>query len=351
MTPWPEPSLRHLARMTDEAGIVEHAEFARPRWELGYCTDDAGRALAISSGLPIDPHAQRLATVALGLLTRAHVGDGAFRLRLGMGGRFTDDAPSDDAAGRALLGLGTAAATAPWPSVRAGALELFDTAVAFRSAHWRPLAYAVLGAAEVLSAIPGHQGARRLVADARVLLPGPSGDPAWPWPDTRLGYANALLPHAHLVAATLAGDAVGTHCALGLLDWLVGEETLEGRFSFSPVAGRGRSDRAPAFDQQPIEAWAMADACAYAYASTGDPRWARTTRRAAAWFLGENDVGVPMHDAATGGGYDGLEPRGVNRNQGAESSLAFVATMNLARTVVAQATPALARSVASAASR
>jgi hypothetical protein len=115
--------------------------------------------------------------------------------------------------------------------------------------------------------------------------------------------------------------------AVSTLAWLVREETLADRFSFTPVRGRGPGDRRPAFDQQPIEAWAMADACARAHSVTGDARWARAVERAAAWFLGDNDAGVKMFDAATGGGFDGLETSGVNRNQGAESTLAFVATL------------------------
>jgi hypothetical protein len=71
----------------------------------------------------------------------------------------------------------------------------------------------------------------------------------------------------------------------------------------------------------------MADACARAYGVTGDARWARAVRRAAAWFLGANDTGVAMFDPTTGGGFDGLESGGVNQNQGAESTLAFVGTM------------------------
>jgi hypothetical protein len=123
-----------------------------------------------------------------------------------------------------------------------------------------------------------------------------------------------------------------------LLRWLADEESEDGHFSFTPVEGRGRGGRKPGFDQQPIEAWTMVDACVCAHSCTGDPQWADTALRAASWFLGENDLGAVMYDPVTGGGYDGLERRGVNRNQGAESSIAFVATMVLARTVAAQAT-------------
>jgi hypothetical protein len=102
---------------------------------------------------------------------------------------------------------------------------------------------------------------------------------------------------------------------------------VDGHFSFTPVGGRCRDGQQPAFDQQPIEAWAMTEACARAFAYTGDRRWAEAARHSGAWFLGDNDLTVAVFDPATGGGFDGLEPDGVNRNEGAESTLAFVGTM------------------------
>jgi hypothetical protein len=338
MSRWPAPSLRHVARLTvNGIGIVEHARHADPRPELGCCTDDAGRALALACRLPTDPDAHRIATAALAFLTRAALGDGGFRLRCRIDGRWTADAPSDDATGRALLGLGTAGAGAPWPEVRARAMELFDAGATFRSPHPRARAYAALGAVELLAAQPRHRGAAELVMAADLLGPVDAESP-WPWPAPRLTYANALLPEGALAVAVAAGGdggdgGDGVETSLSILDWLVAEETRDGWFSFTPIGGRGPGDRGPGFDQQPIEAWAMADACARAYRVTGDPRWAAAVERAAGWFLGDNDRRLVMFDPVSGGGFDGLEAAGVNRNQGAESTLAFVATMAQVRSL------------------
>jgi hypothetical protein len=348
MTTWPEPSLRHVARLTDHTGVCEHAVLAAPRRDLGYCTDDAGRALAVAARLPRDPDAQRVAAVALRFLRRAHLGSGGFRLRLRPVGGWSGE-QSDDAAGRALMGLGTAVARAPWPEVQHGAAELFDDAAPFDSPYRRAMAYAALGAVEVAAAIPGHSGAMSLIDRAERRVAAPPVDGAWPWPEPRLTYANALLPEAALAIAVTTGADDAANRALALLEWLVQEETMGSRFSFTPVGGRGPSDDKPGFDQQPIEAWAMADACARAYSVTGEQRWVATLERAAVWFLGGNDVGVAVFDAETGGGYDGLEPGGVNRNEGAESSLAFVATMLQVRT--AEQDAQAARSSVASASR
>ena len=166
-----------------------------------------------------------------------------------------------------------------------------------------------------------------MVSDAADSLPSPATTDAWPWPEPRLSYANALLPDAALSVATAMGRQRAARDALHLLGWLVGQEMVDGHFSFTPVGGRCRDGQQPAFDQQPIEAWAMTEACARAFAYTGDRRWAEAARHSGAWFLGDNDLTVAVFDPATGDGFDGLEPDGVNRNEGEESTLAFVGTM------------------------
>ena len=120
-----------------------------------------------------------------------------------------------------------------------------------------------------------------------------------------------------------------------MLAWLLDLETLRGHLSVTGVQGRGPSDHGPQFDQQPIEVAAMADACWRAYSLTGDEVWARGVALAAAWFAGENDIGLRMYDAVSGGGFDGLQPDSVNLNQGAESTLALISTMQRASAFVA----------------
>jgi len=321
---------RHLSRLTDATGIVEHADGDRPRVELGYATDDAGRLLALASCTPRDPDARRLAAIALAFLQRAYCGGGCFQLRLGADGRWTDDVPSDDATGRAIYGLGVAASSAPCGTLRDQSLGLFLDASQFRSTHPRATAYAVLGADALLRSIPVQREARALIADAHETLPRKAPG-AWAWPEPRLTYANALLPEALLAVGARRGDALGVAGALELLEWLVVEEWRQSAFSFTPVTGRGPQDRAPGFDQQPIDALAMADACARAFEVTGKLGWADACVCAASWFRGRNDTGTAMFDLVTGGGYDGLTLCGVNANQGAESTMAFVAATNVGR--------------------
>lgn len=338
-------SLRYLARLTDENGIVEHARWSEPFLEGGYCTDDAGRLLALACRMNDDPDAERLVESALSFLERAYIGDGQFRLRWRRDQNWTRDPRSDDATGRALLGLGTAVALAREPDVRARACAIFDDAASFRSGFLHATAYAALGAAQVFTVQPDHEGAARLLDRTEILWPPRTVTARWPWPESRLRYDNAVLPEAAFAAATLRGDATLAARALEQLRWLVARQTRDEHFSFVPVAGRDvTSPVTPAFDQQPIEAWSVASAAARAFAHTGDLHWRQVVTRAAAWFFGDNDVGAVMFDPVTGGGFDGLEPAGVNQNQGAESSMAFVATVRALREVRGELTEALTTS-------
>jgi hypothetical protein len=325
----PDPTLRHLSRLTDYTGIFEHAIGALPRRDDGYCTDDAGRALAVAcrSGEPV---AERIAEVVLAFLIHAHAGGGRFRLRMGFDRRWTSDPLSDDANGRAIYGLGVAAAMARWPHVRRAARRLFEEAAAFRTTWPRAIAHAAIGASELLLMEPTCGPARALVDDATQALPRSVGDPAWPWPEPRLAYANALLAEGLLAAGSASEDPATVRDGLRLLTWLVDTETREHHLSFSPTGGWAPGEPRPAFDQQPIEAAAMADAAARAFDLTGDRTWLEPLRLSVGWFEGLNDVGVRMFDPATGGGFDGLHADGVNQNQGAESTIAFVSTMQQA---------------------
>jgi hypothetical protein len=326
----PEPSLRHLMRMLDDTGLFEHAIGALPRRSHGYCTDDAGRALAVAVRAGDDAHALLLAERCLAFLAHAHQGQGRFHIRMGFDRRWTVDRVSEDACGRAIFGIGVAAAVAPWAHVRREARRLFREAAAFRSTFPRATAPAVIGAAELLRTEPGNPEATSMVHDALAGLPRLSRDERWPWPEERLRYANAVIAEALIAGGDVIDDGASVEEGLRLLGWLVQTERLGDHFSFTPTGGRGPDDPRPGFDQQPIEAGALADACARAFDVTGDEIWIEPLLLAAGWFQGRNDLGVSMFDPDTGGGFDGLRAEGVNENQGAESTIALVTTLQQA---------------------
>ncbi|MEP6973344.1 MAG: glycosyltransferase [Actinomycetota bacterium] len=344
----PEPSLRHLLRMTDDTSLFEHAIGSLPNRSLGYCSDDAGRALAVlvrSDQADAEPLAERM----LEFLVQAHEGDGRFRLRMGFDRRWTADPSSDDACGRAIFGLGVAAASAPWAHVRREARRLFESAGAFRSPFPRATAHAAVGAAELFLVDPSCAPARSMVDDALGSLPHGSNDERWPWPEPRLAYGNALLPEALIATGHAAGKDAAVEEGLRLLRWLVGGEVSDEHLSLTPAAGRGPDEAGPGFDQQPIEAGVLADACARAFDVTNDIAWLETVRLCVDWFEDRNDVGVPMLDEQTGGAFDGLHPDGVNQNQGAESAIALLTTLQQAFRLEAVSSGRVQRTASSAA--
>lgn len=328
------PVFDHLIRMTDGRGTFEHALLDQPDPSHGYCTDDMARVLVVTTREPSPSgDVNRLAGVALRFLGEAQALTGACRNRMDSAGKFEDEASLEDCWGRCLWGLGTAAAHSEVPWVRKSALIQFERAAKVRSPWPRAMAYAALGAAEVISVYPDHSAALSLITDYAVSIPAPNGDAAWPWPEPRLAYANAVFAEA-MIAAGVALEAPKLwQRGLDLLAWLLGVETGDGHLSPTPVAGRGPDDPKPAFDQQPIEVSALADACARAAAVDASATWPDGLRAAAAWFEGSNDANALMWDPETGAGFDGLHADGVNRNQGAESTLAVIATLQHARRV------------------
>lgn len=319
-------SLEHLLHMSDDIGLFEHAEFQAPRLEHGYCVDDVARGLVVVARepAPSEDHIQ-LGGVYLRFLAGALAIDGRFHNRRNIAGVWTDKPSVEDCWGRALWGLGTAVARMPALSDRA--LALFNAGARQRSPSLHSMCFAALGAAEVLTTQPRNVGARSLLRAAAMRIQLPPMGSAWPWPEPRLRYANAVIPQVLLLAGSLLGDAKWTADGLRLLTWLVELETIRGHVSVTPVGGWQPGEPRPGFDQQPIEVAALADACATAFAITGEPAWADTVQRCADWFDGENDAHIPMADHARGAGFDGLHAHSRNGNQGAESTLALLTTM------------------------
>jgi len=330
----PQPSFAHLQRMTDEWGTFEHADGASPRREHGYCTDDMARVLVVAAREPEPSELVRdLARKALRFLVRAQGAGGACLSRRDCAGHWLGTYSVEDCWGRSLWGLGTAAVRSPDELVRQVALAHFERGARQRSPWPRAMAFAALGAHEVLVARPGSQAALDLLSAAAEVV-GDGDDTcggSWPWPEPRLRYANAVLPDSMMAAGAALGRPNLVDKGAALLAWLLDHETNDGHLSVTPVGGSGPGDPRPAFDQQPIEVATLADACARAAALMPGDRWMSGVESAVGWFLGNNDAGAPMWDPITGGGYDGLSADGPNLNQGAESTLALISTLQHGR--------------------
>jgi hypothetical protein len=301
----------HLLRMTDHRATFEHARVTDPRREDGYCTDDMAGVLVVATREPdAAGEVNGLAGKALTYLNDAQSFNGACRNRMDRGGHWTDQPTTHDHWGRMVWALGTAAAHSGVSLVRRLAVIQFERAAQTRSASPRAMAFAALGAAELLTFAPDHPGARKLLVDYAATVPEAADGAEWPWPGTHLTYADAVLAEAMIATGVALEDPALRQRGLDALEWLLAYETA---------------------DQQPLEMATLADACARAAAVDPRPLWPEGIRSAAAWFEGANDAGLPMWDPATGGGFDGPSVDGVRDDQGAESTLAVISTMQHVR--------------------
>jgi hypothetical protein len=197
----------------------------------------------------------------------------------------------------------------------------------------RAWAYSVLGIQEYLGSYPGDRDAQKVrSALTRRLLEMYESirTSDWKWFENVLAYGNARLPQALLVAGSACSDDRMVSAGLEALDWLLETQRCETNGYFVPIGSQGfyhQGGEKARFDQQPIEAAGAVSACLEAYRVTRDDRWRSQAWSTFNWFLGDNDLQLPLYDSATGGCRDGLHPDRVNENQGAESTLSFLMTL------------------------
>jgi glycosyltransferase involved in cell wall biosynthesis len=343
----PSLKLDHLHRMTDGTGMLQHTIFTVPNLAEGYTTDDNARALVFAVQLEqIDKKQLETANVAstdsvradfsfryLSFLEHAfNPGKGRFRNFLSYDRRWNEAEGSEDSHGRALWGLGTVLGHSRDQGLRCAAGRLFEFSLPpvmeFRSP--RAWAYALLGIQEYLDSYAGDRDAQKVrsVLARRLLeMYETIRRPDWKWFENVVAYGNARLPQALLLVGSACMDDRMISAGLESLDWLTEMQRGESDGHFVPIGSQGfyRQDGEKArFDQQPIEAAGAVSACLQAYRITGDGRWRNEAWSAFNWFLGDNDLQVPLYDSVTGGCRDGLHPDRANENQGAESTLSFL---------------------------
>ncbi|MEG3181053.1 glycosyltransferase family 4 protein [Sphingomonas sp. LT1P40] len=328
-----KPDFRGVERMSDATGMLQHSIYAVPDRRHGYCIDDNARALILMSR--IDPlsanERDKWTSIYAAFVQFAWNPDTRrFRNFMAFDRNWCEDTGSEDSNGRALWALGVTASEGRDQKYRDWARVLFDETapIAHEFGSPRACAFAMLGAAAMLDAHPGHPLSIRILerfGDELMGLLEESRRPQWEWFEIVLAYDNARLPEALIRAGAALKRADFMACGLSTLEWIAGQQTgPDGGFRAIGTESFGRPYAAPLpFDQQPLEAQATVDACVAAFDATGEARWASEAVRAYRWYLGQNDLGLPLASVQDGGCFDGLHPGGLNRNQGAESILAL----------------------------
>jgi hypothetical protein len=332
----PPLKLDHLRHMTDETGMLQHAVFTVPNYAEGYTTDDNARALMVSalleeadSGAAFDLSSRYLAFVWYAFNTET----GRFRNFMDYQRHWLENGISDDSHGRTLWSLGTVLGRSTSPALHNMAGWMFEQALPaiLNTTSPRGWAFSLIGTHEYLRRFAGDRKANQVredLANRLLTMYQRNRTDDWRWYENELTYCNAALSHALIMSGKWIPNTLMMEAGFESLDWLANQQRADADGAhFVPIGSNGfykKGGERARFDQQPVEAQAMVSACLEAYTVTGDKRWHKEARRAFEWFLGRNDLDLPIYDPTTGGCRDGLHPDRPNENQGAESTLAFL---------------------------
>jgi glycosyltransferase involved in cell wall biosynthesis len=335
----PEIKLDHLKAFTDDTGILQHANHTIPDRTHGYCTDDNARALLVAAMgqkyLPTNGWGlDALSGHYLGFLLYAYnEKNGRFRNFMTYSRQWMEEIGSEDAHGRALWCLGKAVAYLDDPGHLAMSTTLFNKALRIVENFHSPraIAFCLVGMHAYLHKFSGDSDVRRIrevLADRLFNQFKNNATDDWPWLENALNYANGKLPHALLLSGCRMQRNDMIDMGLNSLKWLLAIQTEANHFA--PIGSTGWYEKGgprARFDQQPVEANAMVEACVEAFNVTRDHTWFETAVMCFNWYLGHNDLNMPLYDPKTGGCRDGLMADGINQNEGAESSLAWLLSL------------------------
>lgn len=334
-TELPPFAAQHFINMCDDTGLFQHAVHSVPDRHHGYCVDDNARALLLccspfidADALPSDALSSRFAA----FIQHAWNPDNRrFRNFMGYDRRWLEPAGSEDSHGRTLWALGACSRYDDDPQRAAWAAQMFAEGLPIVETFTSPRAWAftLLGLDDYCAAVPADSGAAKmrdhLVRRLEDLFLA-TETPGWVWFEDGLAYENARLCEALIRTGATTGQNALLDVGMRSLRWLMSMQTApSGRFRPVGSLGFGAIGRPlQAFDQQPVEAAATIAACLAAHRVDRAPRWAGEARRTFDWFLGENDLSIPLVDIHSGSCRDGLHPDRANENRGAESVLSYL---------------------------
>lgn len=333
----PHINLNHMRHMTDDTGMLQHAKYTVPNRAHGYCVDDNARALIVvtkaynlnrnDSSLP------GLSSIYLSFLDNAFDQEtGRFRNFMSYDRKWLETTGSEDSHGRALWALGMMAGSGTNAGQVALATKLFQDALPALDgfSDSRAIAFPILGIQSYIRRNDNAHEIRSLLVSLGNRLRDRFRQFAtqnWQWHETELTYDNARLPEALMACGRITNDEGMVRTGIEVLEWLRDIQFDPREGWFAPVGNQGwfpKSGSKAKFDQQPLEAAAMIDACIEAYECTQREDWIQLASNCFNWYLGKNDQQIQLYDHAGGGCRDGLTANGVNENQGAESTLSYL---------------------------
>ena len=330
----PQVQLGHLLSMCDDTGLLQHAIHAVPDRAHGYCVDDNARALLVACALNSAGEQRLPETLTMRLAAFVqhawNPDTRRFRNFMSFDRHWLEETGSEDCHGRTLWALGECARSDASASRRRWATALFREALPVTGTFHSPRAWAFtllgLDAYCVVAQDSQARELRHVLAEKLIAILTAVETKEWVWFEEVLAYENARLPQALIVTGLSTGVLGYASVGLRSLRWLMKLQTTAAGL-FRPVGSASFGDIRTAprqFDQQPLEAAATISACLAALRAEGDPKWKADAERAFAWFLGSNDLAIPLVDADTGSCRDGLHPERANENRGGESVVSYL---------------------------
>ncbi|MDH5681756.1 MAG: glycosyltransferase family 4 protein [Spirochaetota bacterium] len=334
----PVINLSHLKVLSDDTGILQHAKYTMADYNHGYCVDDNARALIVACRyftLFKDKSVIPLAQKYLSFLYYAfNFDNGRFRNFMSYDRKWMESTGSEDSHGRAIWGLGVAIEHSLSSGLRNLAFRLLRDSLPAAESFGSPraMAFVIVGLHSYLAVYGGDSEVRNIRSSMaeklyKLFLTNKKKD--WPWCEDIVAYANAKLPHALILAGQWIPNPEMFEMGRTALEWLLDKQTApDGHLSLIGSDNWLRYGyEKSSFDQQAIEAMSLIDACIDLYSATKDIKWLKESEKCLGWFLGRNDHNMPLYDFESGGCKDGLESYGVNENQGAESTLAWLTAL------------------------
>lgn len=329
----PKFSLNHIKRLTDDTGIIQHAKFGIPNLKEGYCLDDNSRALLMALmayKIKKDPVTLELCPIYLSYIHYMQNPNGSFKNFLSFSRQFLDEVGSEDSFGRTIWAIGYMLSNSPNGSYYQIGKMIFDKATPYFNElkSIRSIANTIIGISQYLHSNMSDDIMIEKLRDLTYVLMDhytKNSHDNWNWFEELLAYDNAILPLALLHATEILNDEAIEKAAFESMNFLTEHTMSNGYLSIIGNEGWYKKDRERSvFAQQPIDAMAMVLMYRQAYNISNDKKYLRKLFKSFKWFLGDNDLRMSLFNHETQGCFDGLESYGVNQNQGAESTLAYL---------------------------
>ncbi|BCJ85675.1 glycosyl transferase [Effusibacillus dendaii] len=356
-------SFRHLQRMTDDTGLLEHCLGKIPRRAEGYTTDDNARALWACvewwSLLESEGAKKELQDKLLELIERylsfllwVQRDDGTFHNNIRFDRTPEPEQPSDDCLGRTIWSCAVAYAKLTDPDLQIAVQEMLRKAIPATKQMMFPRGWAyALAACSLLlqhaQKSPSHAQDRfsqwvvfdlpervGMLEEQLVDLYRQQAGEGWHWFEPAITYGNGVLPWGLFYAYSVTHRQDTLDIAKESLDFLI-EKMTGNQGRISPIGNQGwctREQRSN-WDQQPLDVMKLALASAQAYITLKQSEYWEIVKKCHAWFYGDNDLSIPLAETADGSCCDGLRENGANRNRGAESTLSYLLTEAIWQTI------------------